>query len=420
LTRIVFEVRRQLIPLVQPPSRFIVGVCHRRAGKTVASIQRLLNAAVTSKHKYPRVAYVAPFLKQAKDIAWDYLKRMSEPLGGEPHESELRVDLPNGARVRLYGADNPESLRGGYLNDVVLDEFADMDPRVWTTIILPMLADYHGTAAFIGTPKGHNRFWELFRDAEDDPDWSRLMLRASETGLVQAAEIALQRRSMTPDEFAQEYECSFSAAIRGAYYAQAMEQADKDGRITRVPYDPAHPVGTAWDLGYGDSTSIWVYQKAGRELRLIDYYEGSGVGLDHYVAWLQERRYDKVHDPALLPHDAAVGELGTGKTRKDVLEKLGVKSIIVPKLSVDDGINAVRMLLPRCVWDAKRCERGIEALRHYRTEWDDKRQALRNAPLHDWTSHPSDAFRYLAVGLRDKPLGKSDNGIKYKRMASVA
>ncbi len=419
MSRVVFEVRRQLVPLVEPPKRFIVAVAHRRCGKTVASIQRLLRTALTCPHKHARCAYIAPYLKQAKDIAWDYLKRMAQPLGGEPNESELRIDLPNGSRIRLYGADNPEGLRGGYLDDVVLDEFADMDPQVWSTIVLPMLADRQGAAAFIGTPKGRNRFWEMYRDAESDPAWSRLLLKASDTGLISDAELELQKRSMTTEEFAQEYGVSFSAAIRGAYYGDAIDAAEKEGRITSVPYDPKYPVGTAWDLGIGDPTAIWVYQQVGREVRLIDFYEASGVALDHYVAWLRGKPW-KVFDPALLPHDAEAKELGTGRSRVDTLKSLGVLSRVVPNLSVDDGINAVRMLLPRCVFDKRCCERGIECLRQYRADWDDKRQVQRNAPLHDWTSHSSDAARYLAVGLRNAPLSKASSEIKYRKMANVA
>lgn len=420
MTPIVFEVRRQLIPLVTSDKRFIVAVCHRRAGKTVAAIQRLLNTALTCDRPFPRCAYIAPFLRQAKDIAWDYLKRMSvEPLKAVANESETRIDLPSGARVRIYGADNAEALRGGYLDDVVLDEFADMDPRVWSTIVLPMLADREGRAAFIGTPKGRNRFWELYRDASDHSNWDRLALKASETGLVSQEELGLQRREMTDEEYDQEYEISFQAAIRGAYYGKAMEAAEKEGRLTSVPYDPKYPVGTSWDLGIGDPTAIWCYQQVGREVRLIDFYESSGVGLEHYVGWLRDKPWT-VFDPALLPHDAEAKELGTGNSSQETLKSLGVKSRIVPKLSVDDGINALRMLLPRCVFDEKRCQRGIEALRQYRTEWDDKLQTFKNSPRHDWASHAADSARYLAVGLKNPTLGTASTAIKYKRMANVA
>lgn len=345
----------------------------------------------------PRFAYIAPYFSQAKDVAWEYLKHFTAPLGVTPNETELRVDLPNGGRVRLYGADNYERLRGLYLDGVVLDEYGDMDPRVWPEVIRATLTDRKGWATFIGTPKGRNHFCETWEKAERDKDWLALMLRASETGLVDEAELADARKSMSEDQYAQEYECSFEAAIVGAYYGKLMADAKAENRITRVPYDPSAQVHTGWDLGIGDSTSIWFGQVVGREIHLIDYYESSGVGLDHYAKVLREKPY--VYGEHLVPHDAGARELGTGKTRQETLEGLGIRTTVLPMQAVDDGINAVRMLIPRTWFDAEKCARGIECLRQYRREFDDKRKAFRDRPLHDWTSHGADALRTFAMGL---------------------
>ena len=394
-----YVVRDQFRPLHARTTRWFIGVAHRRAGKTVADINELVIGATKCRLPNPRFAYVAPQLNQAKDIAWTYLKEYTAFLSPKINESELWVELPGGARIRIYGADNPDRLRGIYLDGVVLDEFGDMDPTIWTQVIRPALSDRKGWACFIGTPKGKNRFHQLWVNAEDDPGWTRLMLKASETGLIDAEELADARRMMSDDEYAQEYECSFEAAVRGAYYGKALNQAERDGRISCVPHDPRLPVDTAWDLGIADSTVIWFVQRHGLETRLIDVLKGEGVGLDWYAKRLAERDY--LWGRHILPHDAEVRELGTGKTRIEMLADLGIRNVtICPNIPVEDGIQAVRMLLATCWFDKGRCKDGIEALRMYRREYDDKRQEFRPRPLHDWTSHYADALRYHAVGHR--------------------
>lgn len=399
-----YEVREQFQGLHARSTRWFIGVAHRRAGKTVADINELIIGATKCQLANPRFAYVAPQLNQAKDIAWTYLKEYTSFIPGvKKNEGELWVELPGGARIRIYGADNPDRLRGIYLDGVVLDEFGDMDPAIWSQVIRPALSDRKGWACFIGTPKGKNTFHKLWVEAEDNPDWTRLMLRASETRLLDDKELSDARKMMTDDEYAQEYECSFEAAVRGAYYGREMvaaEQADPP-RITSVPYDPRMQVHTAWDLGVADSTVIWFIQTHGRETRVIDVLKGEGVGLDWYAKRLQERDY--LWGNHYLPHDVEVRELGSGRSRYEVLSDLGIRPTVVANIPVADGIQAARMLLPTCWFDKVKCKDGIEALRMYRREWDDKRQEFRINPLHDWTSHYADAFRYFAVGHQEQP-----------------
>lgn len=397
-----YEVRDQFRPLHKRSTRWFIGVAHRRAGKTVADINELVIGATKCRLPNPRFAYVAPHLNQAKDIAWVYLKEYTAFLSPKINESELWVELPGGARIRIYGADNPDRLRGIYLDGVVLDEFGDMDPTIWTQVIRPALSDRKGWAAFIGTPKGKNTFHKLWIEAEDDPDWTRLMLKASETGLLDAKELADARKMMSDDEYAQEYECSFDAAVRGAYYARELNEAEASDppRVTSVPHDPRLLTHTAWDLGMADSTVIWFIQTHGRETRVIDVVKGEGQALDWYVREIQSRGY--LYGNHYLPHDVEVRELGTGKSRKEVLEGLGVNNIVVcPNIPLHDGIQAVRMLLPTCWFDKAKCKDGIEAMRMYRRDYDEKRQEFRTTPLHDWTSHYADAFRYFAVGHQE-------------------
>jgi hypothetical protein len=383
----------------QRRQRWACIVAHRRAGKTVAAINDLIRAALVCERPEPRFAYVAPFTSQAKDVAWSYLKQYTAPIPGVAVSvSELRVDLPNGGRIRLYGADNYNRLRGIYLDGVVLDEFADMDPRAWSEVIRPALADRQGWAAFIGTPKGRNAFWELYERAEAAPDWFALRLKASQTGLLAPAELAALKAELSADEYAREMETSFDAAIAGAYYAAALTTAEGEGRIGRVAHDPAAEVHAAFDLGIADATAIWLAQFVGREIRLIDYIENSGVALDWYARALRERPY--LYAPLILPHDARARELGSGKSRAEMLEGLGFAVRIAPRIGVADGIEAVRRLLPRAWIDAARCEAGLRALRDYRERSDPKRRVALG-PLHDWTSHPADAMRYLMTAYEE-------------------
>ena len=391
-----YDARPQFAPFHARTERFAVIVAHRRAGKTVSCGNDLIDGALRCPKPNPRFAYLAPYFKQAKDVAWQYIRDYTRPIPGVAYnEAELRVDLPNGGRVRLYGADNPDSLRGIYLDGVVLDEYADMDPRVWSEVLRPALADRMGWAVFIGTPKGHNAFYDIWQDAQTDPEWFSLLLKASETGIVPEPELAAARKAMSEDQYAQEFECSFDAAIQGAYYGTLMRRAEDDGRICGVPHDPAVRVETWWDLGIGDATAIWFAQRVGREIHLIDYYEASGEGLAHYAKVLEDKGY--LYSDHCLPHDVQAKELGTGKTREETLKTLGIKATVIPIHRVEDGIEAARNLIPQCWLDAKKCARGIEALKQYRKEFDEARKVFKTKPLHDWTSHPADAFRYGAM-----------------------
>ena len=375
-------------------------VCHRRAGKTVACVADLVLDARHTKKQDARFAYVAPQYNQAKDVAWMYVTRMTSDIPGvQLNQSELRADFPNGARVRLYGADNPDRLRGLYLDGVILDEYADMRPSVWGEIIRPMLMDRQGWAAFIGTPKGRNEFFKIYERARVDPQWFALVLKASESGLISPMEVEEARKELTPEQFEQELECSFEAAILGAYWGKELAQAERAGRITKVPYEPEIPVYTVWDLGIGDSTAIWMWQVVSNEIRIIDAYENHGQGLQHYVSVLNSKPYKYGDD--WVPHDAKVKELGTGRTRIETLISLGRKPKLVPNHKVMDGINAARQLIPIMWFDSENCADGLEACRQYQAEYDEKLRTFKDNPRHDWASHYADALRYLAMAYRE-------------------
>ncbi|MCC6984745.1 MAG: hypothetical protein IT535_15895 [Bauldia sp.] len=397
--RLDYRPRKVFLPYHRRRERWAVIVAHRRCGKTVACINDMIRRAATLEKPNGRFSYVAPFMTQAKETAWDYLKRYALPITAAKNEAELWVELVNGARIRIQGADNPDRLRGSYLDGVVLDEFADMRPSVWGEVIRPMLADREGWATFIGTPKGRNEFYEIWERGRGDPAWLTLQLKASETRLLSLAELASARSAMTPEQYEQEFECSFEAAILGAYYGKELANAEREGRIKVVPVDPLLPVHTAWDLGIGDSTAIWMFQVTAGEVRLVDFYENHGEPLAHYVEVLKDRAYRYGDD--FLPHDAKVRSMDTGRTRVETLRALGRRPRLVPDHTLMDGINAARLLIGRAWFDRHNCRDGLEALRQYRTDYDERLKTFRDAPRHDWASHAADAFRYVATAYRE-------------------
>ena len=393
--------RVQFVPFHARKERWSALVCHRRAGKTVACIMDLVDAALRCEKPNPRFAYIAPLYVQAKDVAWTYLKQFTREIpGAEFNESELRVDFAsNDARIRLYGADGYDRMRGIYLDGVILDEAADFDPRAWPEVIRPALSDRKGWATFIGTPKGRNAFFEIYNAATRDPEWFSLMLRADDTGIVAADELADARKIMTPEQYEQEFNCSFDAAILGAYFGKEVALAEREGRICDLEPDPKLPTHTAWDLGIGDSTAIWFWQLAPDGIRVIDHYENHGQGLAHYVAELEARGYKYGHD--FVPHDARARQLGTGRTLLETLIGMKRKARVVIDHKIMDGINAARVSFPKVWFDRDKCRFGLEALRQYRADYDEKTRAFKDTPKHDWSSHSADAFRYLCMAWRE-------------------
>ena len=377
-------------------NRFAVVVAHRRFGKTVAALNHIIREAVLNEQETPRYAYIAPTYGQAKRVAWDYLVKYTTPLGGTNNISELRVDFW-GRRIQLYGSDNPDSLRGQFFDGVIVDEVGDQNPKIWTDIIRPSIVDRKGWCLFIGTPKGHNHFKELRDRANKEEGWGLLEFKASETGVVDSKELSAAKNEMGDSKYAQEFECSFDAPVEGSYYGEILGELEEKKHMQEIPWEELSRTFTAWDLGMGDSTSIWVAQLVGSEVRLIDYYENHGVGLDHYVKWIKDNDYTKAEH--ILPHDVRVRELGTGKSRLEMLEESGLEVKIAPRMGLDDGIQAVRRLLPRCWFNVPKVQNGLNCLRNYRRDYDEKRKIFYERPLHDWSSHGSDAFRYLALGL---------------------
>lgn len=390
----------------QDTSRFKVLVLHRRAGKTVCAVNEIIDRALRCEKRNPAYAYIGVTYGSVKRIAWDMMKEFTKHIPGiETNEQDLTVKFPRPHRddhvkIMLLGSENPGSIRGIYLDGVVLDEYAEIHPDVWNQVIRPALSDRTGWGIFSSTPKGYNGFYEMAKIARTTPGWFYFELKASQSGILPEDELQAARVTMSEEEYEQEYECSFGAALIGAYYGKQIAKAETDKRITKVPYERAVPVETYWDLGIGDTTVIWYLQLIGREYHLIDYTESSGVGLDWYVREMKNKDY--IYAEHILPHDAHARELGTGKTREETLKELwpGIRTRVLPRQNVDDGIHAARMLFDNCWFDEKKCRRGIDALRAYERKWDSKNKIFTAKPLHNWASHGADGFRTFAMGVR--------------------
>ena len=391
--------RKAFLPFHNRTQRWSCLVAHRRAGKTVAAVNEIIKQAALNTSGTGLYGYVAPYRSQAKSISWDYMKRYARPLIKAVNEAELQVDLINGSRIRLFGADNADAMRGLGFDGVYMDEYGDFRPSVWGNVIRPALSDKQGWAVFGGTPKGKNQFWEVLQTARMNPkQWHHLILKASESKILPLEELDDNRRQLSKDQYEQEYECSFEAAILGAFYGLEMRLANDEKRIGKVDYDPSLPTYTAWDLGYRDDTAIWWYQVLRNEIHVIDYHAVSGKSIKELAKIVTEKRYH--YEKHFLPHDAKAKTLAAeGKSIIEQLgEHLGLQNMaIVPDLSLQDGIQAVRKTLPICWFDEKKCYEGIEALRQYEREYDEDKKAFRPTPKHNWCSHPADAMRMLAI-----------------------
>lgn len=392
----------------QPGKRAVL-VWHRRAGKDVMA----LNCSIRSMEARTGLYWhMLPTASQGRKVLWDGMdsegRRILDvafpPVARRSSNStEMKIELRNGSIWQIVGSDNYNHLVGSNPIGVVMSEYSLADPAAWD-FVRPILAENGGWAIFAFTPRGRNHGYRLFEMASRNEDWHVERLGAEQTGAISAEAIEAERQAGMAEELvAQEFYCSFDASLVGSYYGQAMAQARTAGRIGPVPHDPAQPVHTVWDIGIGDATAIGFVQASGPVFRFIDYYEASGAGIQHYVRMLQEKAAagDWVYGRHFAPHDIGHAEWGSGRTRIATARELGIRFEIVPRWGIEDGIQAARTVLPRCWFDETNCDRLVDALTSYRKEWDDRLKLYRDRPLHDWSSHAADMFRYFAVGFRE-------------------
>lgn len=448
---IPYKPRKWAQPFHDSLKRWAALVLHRRAGKTTGTLNHHQRAAIDDEWEearlrflepkftdteirellqYRQYGHILPMLGQAKSVAWEPLKRIASVIpGATPNESELSIKYrrqnkpnrkavamigplnpdSNTSTVRLFGADNPDAFRGLPFSGVAYDEYSQQPPNIHGEVVSKALADHLGYGVFEGTIKGKNQLYRTYEAAKHDSEWFSLWQDVDVTlATEEGGTITAIRRSMQDDlkqiemglmlqsEYDQEWYLSPSAAIKGAYYGKLLEEAMKGRRVGIVPYDPALNVHDVWDLGKGPRMSVGMFQRFGHSLQMIDYHQGTeSDGIPQVIAALKTRPY--VWGKHFAPHDVRSTDLSTGKTRIQTAEALGWPFEVVPEIGVDNGIAAGRLLFPRLWIDEVKCQQFIDAIGQYRQEWDEKRGMFRDIPLHDWTSHPADMYRYAAV-----------------------
>jgi hypothetical protein len=401
--------------MIDDKKKRAIYVWHRRAGKDLLALNRILYSAMfeavgTYWHIFPSYAQGAKSVwQETNSEGRKYIDYIPQELIAKKNEKELKITLKNGSIYQIVGSDNPDSLRGAGIKGAVFSEYAEQDPRAWGTI-QPMLLENNGWAMFNFTPKGQNHAYELYKMAQKMPEvWHSEIKTAEETGVFTSEQLEQVKAEIlsegkTLDFFNQEFLCSFNNPIEGAYYSKIIDDLDKQGRIGNFPHNPALPVFTFWDLGVGDATTIWFAQFVGNEIRIIDYIEDNNRGLDSYIKEVKDKTY--IYEQHYAPHDIQIREFTNGKSRLETAYELGLRFMIAPKLSIDDGINAVRSILPKCFFNEATTRRGLLTLKNYKKEFDNKNNTFKLQPKHDWASHGADAFRYLAVSYREN-IGQS-------------
>lgn len=436
-----FQAREYQVPFLDAVEAAIDGsskvrnflqIWHRRSGKDKTNIADVVPRRLIQDPCL--VKYVYPTLIMGRDNLWDGIGgdgfRYREHIApfiraSEPNETRMTMSVKNGSDTpslfQIAGSDRPDSLRGGNPKMFVFSEWSEQDPYAWD-VVEPILKENNGIAIFNLTPKGDNHARGMYEYAKNNPLWHVELLTATDTGIwsekeLEAIQLDIIKRFSANGRsdaeaisyFEQEYMCSFKAPVIGSYYGAAIQRAEKEGRITKVPVNEAYPVDTSWDLGMDDSMTIWFFQHINQEIHFIDYCENSGEGLAYYAQVMNEKGY--YYGKHYAPHDIAVRELGTGKSRLEVGKTLGIRFEQGARLEIEDGINAVRSVFSQCWFDSEKCYRGVNSLKNYRKEWDEKNKVFKNNPKHDWASHGADAMRTFAVNYRrNVPIDTSDVG----------
>lgn len=385
-------------------------VYHRRAGKDKALFNLLIKKAFERVGVY---YYLFPEFAQGKRVIWDgidgsgfkFMDHIPESLVYRKNGTDMKVELTNGSVIQIIGTDKFNKVRGANPVGCVFSEFAFQNPKGWN-IIRPILRENGGWAAFNSTPNGKNHFYDMYNMAEKNPQWFTQFVTIEDSinfdgsPIMTEEDIQEERDSgMSEEMIQQEFYCSWVANSQGFYYLAYLEAAAEEGRITNCPWAPSSTVETWWDIGAGDKTAIWFTQTMGKQVHIIDFLQNTGKGLEFYAKELQKKNY--VYRSHNFPHDMANIEFGSGRTRLEVAEELfrGSQLNILQKISREDGINAARVIFPQVVFDRRKCSEGLDSLRNYHREYDERKQEYKEIPVHDWASDAADAFRYMATGI---------------------
>lgn len=386
-------------------------VWHRRAGKDDVCLHF---AATQMMQRVGNYWHMLPEYAQARKSVWDAInphtgkKRIDEAFPPElrkrTNSQQMLIEFLNGSTWQLVGSDNFDSLVGSPPIGITASEWALAKPSAWA-YLRPILRENGGWAVFITTPRGKNFTYRMYEGGLNDPSWFVQKLTVEDTKALSKEELETERAEYVREYgeedgdalFRQEYYCDFNAALIGTYFAKQISNAEKEGRITGLAYDPRIPVHTSWDLGMNDATAIWFWQIVGNKVHVIDYLENNGQQLNWYVGQLREKPY--VYGEHYLPHDAQITDISAsgGMSRKETLESMGLNCRIVPRVhNKNEAIHAIRTILPRCYFDKEKTKLGVDALSQYRRKWDEERKTYQDRPYHDWTSHGVDSFDGMA------------------------
>ena len=396
-----------------------VCVWHRRAGKDKTALNYMIKRMWEQKGVY---YYFCPTYTQGKKIIWDgidkdgmrFIDHFPKSIILKKNEAEMKIVVRNGSLFQIVGTDRYDTIVGTNPIGVVFSEYSLQNPLAWE-YIRPILTENQGWAMFLYTPRGHNHGYDMHNMAKLASNWFHEVLTIEETRVITKEEVLKEiDEGMDSDLAQQEYYCSFEGAMVGSYFGKELGEILSTGRILNLPYHQDLKVHTAWDLGVGDATAIWFFQTHLSELRLIDYYEASGEGLNHYLGVLQDKKY--IYGQHYAPHDIKVRELSTGKSRLEIARGLGINFHVIPNMPLEEGIDTVRRTLKRCWFDNEKTKQGRDALMQYHKEYDEVRKSFRQKPYHDWSSHAADAFRMLCLGYRDSGLAgasEDDKEVEY-------
>ena len=398
-------------------------VWHRRAGKDLFGLNLIIFSAITTTAG--TYWHIFPTYNQGKKAIWSesditgrkYLDYIPKEIIKSINQQEMKIEFINGSVYQIVGSDNVDALRGAGIKGAVFSEYAEQRPTAWE-VIQPMLMATNGWALFNFTPKGHNHAYELWEMSKKNDNWFNQLLTVEDTKeqvftneQIEQIKQEFIQRGKTLDLFNQEYYCSFNSAIEGAYYSEQIKRAKEEGRIANLSYESNLLVDTWWDLGVNDTTAIWFTQQLSNEIRIIDYLEDNGKGLNYYIKELKAKPY--IYNTHNAPHDIRVREFTSGRSRYDIAWDLGIKFDLVPNIPRSDGINAARAIFNKCIFEENKCKKGLLALQNYKKEFDEIRNCFKDKPLHNWASNGADAFRYLAVGIKEKQFIKNDNLQEY-------
>ena len=433
--------QREIYKIMDKHSHSVV-IAHRRLGKTRGLVTRLVSKALSNKRRSaatpPRYRFVAPTERQGMDVSWAVLTDLASFIeGSEVRKSERQIILPNKASVGVLGAQNPDSLRGPYLDGLVIDEAAFVPLFLWRRILSPQLRDFGGWACFTSTPNGRNAFYKFWQEAQRSPNWGTAFLPVDVTKAISPEELKIirERDQLTEAEFLQEFYCDFSAPVRGAYWGQTIVGLYKRERIGSFRYDPTLPVVTMWDIGYGDTTAIWFAQQMRDGTFLFfDFEQGHKLSAPQWAEIVKAKEYRfEMH---ILPHDAEAHDKGSGVDYQTFLYEAGLRNIRVAKRPANQRakntqIENTRQFIEAARFDERGCisgkngesdynmkdESGIDALSLYRSEFNEDKGIFSTKPCHDHYSHAADAMRTGATFLN--PALKSGYKIGVGKSESV-